>query len=120
MTALVLLMLASILAALAAHEAGHAIAAQAFRLPWKPVLTRHGPGISIGNDQLRLTRAQIAVTAAAGPAMSLMFAAAIWKLSPFAALASLELGVFNLLLPRSDGALLFRALMLSDRPVTRL
>lgn len=91
MTHLVLTMLASILAALVAHEAGHAAAAQALGLRWRPVVTKRGPGIRIGADHIRLTRTQIAITAAAGPTASLLFTATMWHTQPFMALASLEL-----------------------------
>lgn len=104
-----LLFLASALAALLAHELGHATAAQTLNLPWKLIVTRHGPGIRVGADTIRLTRQQIIVTAASGPAASLAFAVAIWAASPLAAIISLELAFWNLILPRSDGALILHA-----------
>lgn len=87
------------------HEVGHAAAASLLRLPWRPTLTWHGPGIRIGSDALRLSRFQVAVTAAAGPVANLALAAiAIRSGLGLLALANIEFAVVNLLpLPRSDG-----------------
>lgn len=96
--------------AVLAHEAGHALAAQALRLPWRPVLSWRGPGIRIGSDSPRLTRWQVGLTAAAGPLASILLAVAAWTAHPFVAVVSLDLALWNLVLPRSDGRLVLRAL----------
>jgi hypothetical protein len=105
-----LILLGAITAALLIHELGHAVAAEALGLRWRPVLTWHGPGIRIGSDELRLTRHQVVTTALAGPLASLAFAVAAFHVQPMLCLASLELGLFNLILPRSDGAAVLREL----------
>jgi hypothetical protein len=92
------------------HEAGHAGAAQALRLPWRPTLSRRGPGVRIGSESFRLTRGQVIPTAAAGPLVSLAFGIAIWQSHPLLALASFEMTLLNLVLPHSDGATIVRVL----------
>jgi hypothetical protein len=92
------------------HEAGHAGAAQALGLPWRPTLSRRGPGVRIGSDSFRLTRRQVIATAAAGPLVSLAFGVVIWGVLPLLALASFELALWNLVLPHSDGARIVRVL----------
>lgn len=101
-----LALILAVIVTLAAHEAGHALAAQAWRLPWRPTLTWHGPGIRIGSDDIKLTRSQIATTCAAGPAANLLVAVvAVFVLHmPLVALLNIEFAVVNLLpFPRSDG-----------------
>lgn len=110
MTTTVLALFAALALALVVHEAGHAFAAIALRLPWCPVLTWRGPGISIGSESLRLTRVQVVVTAAAGPLASLALATLAFRFGqPFLALVSLDLCVVNLLpMPHSDGTRMLR------------
>lgn len=87
------------------HEAGHAAVATLYGLPWRPVLTRHGPGVSIGNDDIRLTRLQVALTSAGGPLANLLLALIAVKVGQgFLAAANIEFAVVNLLpFKRSDG-----------------
>lgn len=101
------------LAALAVvHELGHAAAAQLLGLPWRPVVSKRGPGIRVGRDDLRLTRAQRGITAAAGPGASLLLAACLWAIGQhLCALASIEIAVVNLVPFRhSDGMTLREAI----------
>lgn len=97
----------AVVAALVVHEAGHFAAARALRLPARLVLTRHGPGVAIGSDDLRLEPRQIRLTAAAGPAANVALAAlASGGLAPLPELALLSLvfAAANLIpLRRSDG-----------------
>lgn len=65
------LLIGVLLATVVVHEAGHAAVAALLRLPWRPTLTWHGPGIVIGRDDLELTRRQVALTAAGGPLANL-------------------------------------------------
>ena len=99
-----------LVAVVAVHEFGHAFAAQTLRLPWTPVLSRRGPGIRVGSESFRLTTRQMVATAIAGPLASLVFAAVLWPTDRFLALCSIEIAVWNLVLPRSDGAAVLRAL----------
>lgn len=103
---MILVLVLTIAVTLVAHETGHALAAQLYGLPWKPTLTRHGPGVVIGSETIRLSPAQVRVTAAAGPAANLLLVAVGLRLGvPFMVLASLEFAVMNLLpFRRSDGA----------------
>lgn len=105
MTSLYLSLAAGLVFTLLIHELGHATAAAAFGLAWKPVITRHGPGMEIGSDHIRLSRAQVSFTAAAGPAANIVFALiAIRAGVPMLALLNVEFALFNLLpFRRSDG-----------------
>jgi len=97
--------LMALLVALLVHEAGHAGAALALHLPVRPTLTRHGPAMIIGSEAIRLTRLQIAITAAAGPAANFVFAAIAYAAGRgvFCAV-SIEIGGFNLIpIANSDG-----------------
>lgn len=106
-----ILVIAAVVGVVVAHEAGHAAAAQMLGLPWKPVLGRWGrPGIRIGSDDRRLTRRERAITAAAGPVVSIALGVALWTVNPFVAVVSLDLAFWNLILPSSDGAAVLRAL----------
>lgn len=108
--AALLLLIPAVLVALVVHEAGHAAAAQTLRLPWRPTLTWHGPGVTIGNAATRLAPWQLVVTSAAGPAANLLLAAIAYQAGmPLLVLTSLEFAVVNLLpLPHSDGARMLR------------
>ena len=114
--------LIALLVTLAVHEAGHAAAATAFRLPWKPVLTRHGPGVMIGNDDIRLTRFQVAVTSAAGPLANLVLAYMAVKTGmAVLALLNIEFAYFNLIpFKRSDGHRIVYGQQLDQRSETAL
>lgn len=92
-------------ATLVVHELGHAAAAAALRLPWQPVLTRHGPGMKIGSDDFALTRREVTLTSAGGPVANILLAAAAIHFGlGLLALLNLEFAVLNLLpFPRSDG-----------------
>jgi len=94
------------LATVGAHEAGHAAVSLALHLPTRLVLTRHGPGVRVGSDSVRLARWQVVVTAGAGPAANVALAAAAFRLGvPFLVLMNLECAVLNLLPFRSsDGS----------------
>ena len=92
------------------HERGHALVAQALGLPWKPVVTWHGPGVKIGSDAIKLTRWQIMATAAGGPLANLVLAAVAFALGmPLLALCCAEFALWNLLpFKRSDGRRILR------------
>lgn len=100
----------SIAAAVVVHEAGHALAAKSLRLPCRPVLTKHGPGISIGSDDYTLSPREIRLTAIAGPLANLLLALVGYRLGiGFLVLANLEFAFVNLLpLRRSDGSRLLK------------
>jgi hypothetical protein len=101
---------AGLVAVLCSHEAGHVAAAIVLRLPWKPVITRRGPGIRIGRADLDLSRFQVRLTAAGGPAANLVLAFVCIRLGlGIMALMSLEFAIVNLLpLPHSDGSRILR------------
>lgn len=107
-----LLVAALLLAVVVVHELGHVTVATMLGISWMPVLTRRGPGIQIGRDDLRLSRVQRGLTAAAGPAASLLLAACLWTSGQrLPAVASLEIAVANLLpFPHSDGRTVYVAL----------
>lgn len=93
----VLVMLAGIPIALAVHEAGHAAAAETFGIDWKFVVTWRGPALRHGRDDENTpVEARIGI-ALAGPAASLVAAAAFWRISPWLSCASIDLGVLNLI-----------------------
>lgn len=106
----VLLVAVGLLVAIISHEAGHATAAAALRLPWRPVLTRSGPGVQFGAASIRLRPWQVRVTAAAGPAANLLVAYAVaWAGIAQIVVACLLLALINLVpLPRSDGSRILR------------
>lgn len=93
------------------HEFGHAAAAEALGLPWRPTLTWHGPGIVIGNDDIELRPWQIRVTCAAGPLANALVAVAAFELGAgLLFLMCAEMTVINLLpFPRSDGRRILKA-----------
>lgn len=110
MTAAYLSLAVCLVFTLLVHELAHAAAAAAFGLPWTPTLTRHGPGVRIGSDNVRLTRAQVSWTAAAGPAANIIFAFVAFRASvPMLVLVNAEFALFNLLpFRRSDGRRILR------------
>jgi hypothetical protein len=98
----------------AAHELGHLLA-------WKALGVRHqrlvfhwrgGIGVEYDADRRYLSRGQQFVGAASGPMANLLLAAALWHVAPLLASGSLELGLFNILLPvhGSDGRWMLRSL----------
>lgn len=98
----------ALLASVVVHEAGHALAAIALRLPCHAVASRTPRlrvGIVFGDSSL--TRRQEIVVALAGPAANVVFGAiSYWLGVPELVLANI-VGVANLLpFPRSDGALI--------------
>lgn len=107
MIGFVLLTVAVAVVAIAVHEGGHAAAAQALRLPWKLYVNRRGIGIGY---PFVLSRSQTAITSAAGLFASLALTFALWHVSRFGAVVSLDIVGWNLFLPHSDGALILRAL----------
>lgn len=87
------------------HETGHALVARAFGLPVRPTVTWYGPGVLIGSDEIRLTRTQIGLTAAAGPAANLLLAAVAYA-SGVGLLVGMGVlfAILNLIpFPNSDG-----------------
>jgi Zn-dependent protease len=97
--------IAAIVLAIVSHEAGHAAAAQAVGLQWRPfarlpwkigvVVLAPEPGIRPRDDLL---------IALAGPAASAMLAALAFQVSPHLSLLSGMLAVLNLLpFPGTDG-----------------
>jgi hypothetical protein len=115
-SALVLLLLVPAgLLLFATHELGHLLAWQAFGVRHKRLVfhwRRGGIGVEYDADRRHLSRRQQFVGAAGGPAANLLLAAALWHLAPLLASASLELALFNTLLPvrGSDGRWMLRAL----------
>lgn len=97
--------LLAVCVALVVHECGHAVVASVLRLPWTPVLTRHGPGMRIGSDAITLTRRQVAMTCAGGPAANVLLAVLAIRFGfGLLALVNLEFAVANLIpFRRSDG-----------------
>lgn len=96
--------------ALLVHEAGHAVVAIMLRLPWRPVLTRRGPGIAIGRAEIDLARWQVRTTATGGPLFNIVLALVCIQFG-LAALASMNIlfAIANLVpLPHSDGARMLR------------
>jgi hypothetical protein len=107
--AVMLPILAILAVNLLVHEAGHALAAIALRIPWCVTLERLGPGIRVGWDDHPLTRRQVVLTAVGGPLANIALAAVAYLLGqPFAVLVSVEFAVGNLVLPHSDGSRIFR------------
>jgi stage IV sporulation protein FB len=97
--------IAAILIAIVSHEAGHAAAAQAVGLQWRPfvrlpwkigvAVVAPGSGIRPRDDLL---------IALAGPGASALLAALTFQVSPWLSLLSGLVAVLNLLpLPGSDG-----------------
>jgi stage IV sporulation protein FB len=97
--------LAAIVIAIICHEAGHAAAAQAVGLEWRPfarlpwkigvAVVAPGPGIRPRDDL---------VIALAGPAASALLAAFTFQVAPWLSLLSAMLAVLNLLpFPGTDG-----------------
>jgi hypothetical protein len=80
------------------------------RLPWRPVLTRLGPGVRIGRDDVPLTRRQVVLTAAGGPLANVLLCAVAYELGQgFVVLVGLDFILFNILpLPHSDGLRMLR------------
>lgn len=97
--------LIAVAVAVVAHECGHAAVAAMLRLPWKPVLTRHGPGMKIGSDAITLTRRQVALTCGGGPVANILLAAlAIHFGFGLVAFFNLAVAALNLVpFRRSDG-----------------
>ena len=99
----------------AAHELGHLLAWKAFGVRHKRLVfhwRRGGIGVEYDADRRHLSRRQQFVGAAGGPMANLLLAAALWHVAPLLASGSLELGLFNLLLPvrGSDGRWMLRSL----------
>jgi hypothetical protein len=120
----VTLLLAAFAVTTCVHELGHYAVARALGLPARPTLTRYGPATLIGRDDLILTRWQVRLTSAGGPAANAAAAYAVCVPLHLGALALLNLlfAAVNLLpIPRSDGTRILapgRALRLArDRPV---
>ena len=97
--------IAVIIIAIVSHEAGHAAAAQAVGLQWRPfvrlpwkigvVVVAPDPGIRARDDLF---------IALSGPAASAMLAALTFEISPTLSLLSACLAVLNLLpFPGTDG-----------------
>jgi len=102
--------LAACLCSVLVHEAGHAVAAEALGLPWKPTFSRRGLGITVGRDDLKLRPWQIRASCAAGPAANLAVAAAgVYFHEPALFLLNALFALINLIpLPKSDGARILR------------
>lgn len=98
-------LLLALLVTVIVHEFGHAVVAAMLRLPWAPVVTRHGLGMRIGSDDIALTHSEVALTSAGGPLANLMLYAAAFHFGlGLLALLNLLFAVMNLLpFPRSDG-----------------
>jgi Zn-dependent protease len=97
--------IAAIVIAIVCHEAGHAAAARAVGLAWRPfarlpwkigvAVVAPEPGIRPRDDLL---------IALAGPASSALLAALTFQIAPWLSLLSALLAVLNLMpLPGSDG-----------------
>jgi Zn-dependent protease len=110
-------LVAGLVATVCIHEAGHVAAAILLRLPWRPTVTRHGPGVRIGRADLDLSRWQVRITAAGGPVANILLAAVCIELHlGLIALLSLVFAATNLIpLPRSDGSRILRAAHELDR-----
>ncbi len=96
---------------LVVHEAGHAITATMLGYPVRPVLTWHGPGIRWGSDTVTSPDRHRALVASGGLAatVALMVGAMLtgaWLL----AAVNVDLLVWNLVLPSSDGRHAWKAL----------
>ncbi len=103
--------LLAVLIAIVAHEAGHAITATVLGYPVRPVLTWHGPGIRWGSDAVMSSDRHRALVASGGLAatFALMVGAMLtgaWLL----AAVNVDLLVWNLMLPNSDGRHAWKAL----------
>ena len=113
---LVLLLLApAALVSFAAHELGHLLAWKTFGVRHKRFVfhwRRGGIGVEYDADRRHLSRRQQFVGAAGGPMANLLLAAALWHVAPLLASGSLELGLFNILLPvhGADGRWMLRSL----------
>ena len=104
-------LIAALVATACLHEAGHLAIALALRLPCRPILTRYGPGARIGCANLDLTRWQVRLTAAGGPAANLALAFGVcYPLHlGLMALLNIAFAAINLLpIPRSDGTKILR------------
>lgn len=109
-TVVVIVTLIAVALTVGVHELGHAAAAIALGLPVRPVVTRHGPGMAVGSDAIRLTHAQISLTCAAGPAANLAAAAVCHELGiGLLVLTNVVFAIANLVpLPHSDGLRILR------------
>jgi len=102
--------IAATIITVAVHELGHAAAASMLRLPWTPILSRRGGiALKIGADGSTLTRRELALVAAGGPAANLLLAAAAFQIG-IGLLVLLNLFALLNLLPfrRFDGGLILR------------
>ena len=110
-----LLVVPAALFSFAAHELGHLLAWKAFGVRHKRLVfhwRRGGVGVEYDADRRHLSGRQQFVGAASGPLANLLLAGALWQVAPLLASGSLELGLFNLLLPvrGSDGRSMLRSL----------
>lgn len=98
-----LLVCVSLVAVIATHEAGHAIAARL--LGYRPRVVRYGLGIAWGDEATAPPPHRVYVSAA-GPLASLLLVPILWRVGlPLMAAGSLEMCVWNLLPFRhSDGS----------------
>jgi hypothetical protein len=111
----ILLVVPAALVSFAAHELGHLLAWKTFGVRHKRFVfhwRRGGIGVEYDADRRSLSRWQQFAGAAGGPMANLLLAAALWRVAPLLASGSLELGLFNLLLPvrGSDSRWMLRSL----------
>lgn len=108
--------IAATIATVVIHELGHASAASMLRLPWVPVLSRRGVAMKIGADGSTLTRRELAIVAAGGPAANLLLAATAFQLG-IGILVLLNIFALLNLLPfrRFDGGLILRGQRAPDQ-----
>ena len=97
--------IAAIVIAIISHEAGHAAAAQAIGLEWRPFARLPWKfGVAVVAPRLGMRPRDDLLIALAGPAASAMLAALTFQLSPWLSLFSALLAVLNLApIPGSDG-----------------
>jgi stage IV sporulation protein FB len=97
--------IAAILIAVVVHEAGHAAAAQAVGLEWRPFARLPWKlGIAVLAPEPGIRPRDDLLIALAGPAASALLAALTFQVAPWLSLLSGLLAVLNLVpLPGSDG-----------------
>lgn len=106
------LLILGLLAAVVAHEGGHALAARSFGFRSKFVVSRLKIATRLNVSRAELSPQQDLVIAAAGPAASVLLGIAIWIVAGNAwlAAASVELGVLSLIpIKPQDGYWIARA-----------